>query len=109
MITWFAHELRCFSDVARLYDILLLSHPLFTLYLSAAVVLEAKQQVLKTECDFGTLHGMLAALPQTMDLEAVIARAAIIFHRLPPQELFTRSEKQEELRYLVMQLSSSAK
>lgn len=37
MITWFAHQLSRFQDVTRLYDVLLVSHPLFCLYLSAAV------------------------------------------------------------------------
>lgn len=37
MITWFAHQLSRFQDVARLYDVFLVSHPLFCLYVSAAV------------------------------------------------------------------------
>ncbi|KAF4322445.1 hypothetical protein BBI17_002433 [Phytophthora kernoviae] len=37
MITWFAHQLKRFQDVTRLYDVFLVSHPLFSLYVSAAV------------------------------------------------------------------------
>lgn len=37
MITWFAHQLRRFEDVARLFDVFLVSHPLFSLYVSAGV------------------------------------------------------------------------
>ena len=37
IITWFAHHLNTFSDVTRLYDAFLVSHPLFPLYCSAAV------------------------------------------------------------------------
>ncbi|TMW64707.1 hypothetical protein Poli38472_011587 [Pythium oligandrum] len=98
MITWFAHELKRFSDIARIYDVLVLSHPLFVLYLGAAVVLESRQRVLKTECDFGTLHGFLAKLPRTMDVEKVIAKAAVVFHRIPPKELLAHDQCSEELR-----------
>jgi TBC1 domain family member 20 len=101
MITWFAHELTRLSDVARLFDVLLVSHPLFILYLSAAVVIEARHRVLNTECDFGTLHGLLAKLPQTMEIERVIARAAVIFHRYPPVDLLATSEHRTELWYVV--------
>ncbi len=97
MITWFAHELSCFEHVKRMYDAALVSHPLFILYVSAAVVLEARQRVLKVECDFGTLHGFLAKLPQTMDMEQVITRATLLYHRLPPVQLISQSEYAKEI------------
>lgn len=37
MITWFAHHIDDFAQVTRLYDAFLSSHPLFSLYCSAAV------------------------------------------------------------------------
>ncbi|KAJ0407838.1 hypothetical protein P43SY_008299 [Pythium insidiosum] len=98
VITWFAHELSRFSDVTRLYDVFLVSHPLFVLYTSAAVVLEARQRVLRAECDFGTLHSLLSKLPKTMDLEKVLARAAVLFHRLPPDELARHSAEEAVVR-----------
>lgn len=42
LITWFAHHIDNFEHVARLYDVLLTSHPLLCLYLSAAVRMKQK-------------------------------------------------------------------
>jgi hypothetical protein len=37
LITWFSHDVKKISDVARIFDALLCSHPLFSLYICAAV------------------------------------------------------------------------
>uniref|UniRef100_A0AAV1VLT2 Rab-GAP TBC domain-containing protein n=1 Tax=Peronospora matthiolae TaxID=2874970 RepID=A0AAV1VLT2_9STRA len=92
MITWFAHQLKRFEDVARLFDVFLVTHPLFSLYVSAAVCLESREAILRCECDFGTMHGMLSNLPLSMDIEKVIARALVLFHQLPPTQLQQRCE-----------------
>lgn len=97
VITWFAHQLTRFEDAARLFDVLLVSHPLFSLYVSAAVVIEARQQVLKCDCDFGTMHGLLSKLPLSMDLEAVVARAVKLIHQLPPNALLENQESRVSL------------
>ncbi|POM75984.1 Hypothetical protein PHPALM_6833 [Phytophthora palmivora] len=102
MITWFAHQLKRFGDVVRLYDVFLVTHPLFSLYVSASVcgptsislnpvLLEAREKVLRCERDFGTMHGMLSNLPLSMDVEKVIARALVLFHQLPPEKLRQQS------------------
>ncbi|CAI5712525.1 unnamed protein product [Hyaloperonospora brassicae] len=92
MITWFAHQLQHFGDVARLFDVFLVTHPLFSLYVSAAVCLESREAILRCECDFGTMHGMLSNLPRSMDIEKVIARALVLLHQLPPKQLQQQSE-----------------
>ncbi|OWZ24238.1 hypothetical protein PHMEG_000775 [Phytophthora megakarya] len=97
MITWFAHQLKRFEDVARLYDVFLVTHPLFSLYVSASVslsgfvLLEAREKILRCERDFGTMHGMLSNLPLSMDVDKVIARALVLFHQLPPDTLAQQS------------------
>ncbi|DBA02720.1 TPA: hypothetical protein N0F65_010545 [Lagenidium giganteum] len=87
MITWFAHHLQRFDAVARLYDAFLCSHPLFSLYVSAAVVLDARQRVLSCECDFGTMHNTLSKLPYVMDVERVLEIAIGLFEDTPPGTL----------------------
>lgn len=37
MLTWFSHDMRQIDEVARVFDALLCSHPLFIIYLCAAV------------------------------------------------------------------------
>lgn len=97
MITWFSHQLKRFEDVARLFDVFLVTHPLFSLYVSAGVVLEAREKIVRCECDFGTMHGMLSSLPHTMDVEKVIARALVLFHQLPPEQLRKESEQHVDI------------
>ncbi|TDH64865.1 uncharacterized protein CCR75_000614 [Bremia lactucae] len=98
IITWFSHQLTRFGDVARLYDVFLVTHPLFSLYVSAGVVLEAREKILRCERDFGTMHGMLSNLPQSMNLEKVIARGLVLFHQLPPQQLIQQYELDAAMR-----------
>ncbi|KAF1795543.1 Rab-GTPase-TBC domain [Phytophthora cactorum] len=105
MITWFAHQLKRFGDVTRLYDVFLVTHPLFSLYVSAGVVLEAREKILHCERDFGTMHGMLSNLPVSMDIEKVIARALVLFHQLPPEQL--RKQRQRFLSIDVVDMHGS--
>jgi hypothetical protein len=37
LITWFAHDIKKINEIARVFDALLCSHPLFAVYLCAAV------------------------------------------------------------------------
>ena len=37
LITWFAHDVKKINDIARIYDAILCSHPLYSFYLCAAV------------------------------------------------------------------------
>uniref|UniRef100_K3WBN5 Rab-GAP TBC domain-containing protein n=1 Tax=Globisporangium ultimum (strain ATCC 200006 / CBS 805.95 / DAOM BR144) TaxID=431595 RepID=K3WBN5_GLOUD len=97
MITWFAHQLQRFEDVTRLYDVFLVSHPLFCLYVSAALILEARVRILKCDCDFGTMHSLLSKLPQTMDVEKVIARATMLIHTISPAQLLQLSDADPSL------------
>ncbi|KAI9906548.1 hypothetical protein PsorP6_004258 [Peronosclerospora sorghi] len=90
IITWFAHQLRHFEDVARLYDVFLVTHPLFSLYVSASILIESRDTILRSELDFGTMHAMLSKLPLSMDIEKVISGALVLYHQLPPIELRQR-------------------
>lgn len=56
------------------------------------LILESRARVFKCECDFGTMHSLLSKLPQTMDVERVIARAAVLIHTTPPVELLRLSD-----------------
>ena len=37
VLAWFSHEVKSLSEVTRIFDAMLCSHPLFSMYLSAAV------------------------------------------------------------------------
>lgn len=66
IITWFSHDIRDTSLVKRLFDAFIVSHPLFPLYLSAAMILHPvnRAEILSTDCDFASVHQTLANLPK---------------------------------------------
>ncbi len=37
LLTWFSHQIQYFTQITRLMDVFLSSHPIFALYVSAAV------------------------------------------------------------------------
>ncbi|EQC36581.1 hypothetical protein, variant [Saprolegnia diclina VS20] len=72
VITWFAHHVKAFDDVCRLYDILLCSHPLFSMYLSAALVLHHRARLLQCPCDYAEMHSVLSKLVHSMPIEGIV-------------------------------------
>jgi len=69
IITWFSHDIRDTSLVKRLFDVFLVSHPLFSIYLALAMVCHHnnREEILMTECDFAALHVTLSNLPKNSD------------------------------------------
>jgi Rab-GTPase-TBC domain len=66
VITWFAHEIRDTALVKRLFDVFIVSHPLFSVYVAVAMVIHPRnrEELLATDCDFAELHQCLASLPK---------------------------------------------
>ena len=89
LITWWAHDIARLGDVARVYDALLCSHPLFAFYLSAAMVLHLKADILRQECDFAALFNFLAKAPAAkgFDFETLLPLADRLMRMCPPHRL----------------------
>jgi len=70
VITWFSHDIRDTALVKRLFDAFIVSHPLFPLYLSAAMILHPvnRAEILATDCDFAAVHHTLAGLPKNSSM-----------------------------------------
>jgi len=70
VITWFSHEVRDTVLVKRLFDCMLVSHPLLPIYLSVAMVVHPvnRQIVLAAENDFGTVHQTLRNLTKNSSM-----------------------------------------
>ena len=70
IITWFSHDIRDTALCKRLFDVFLVSHPLFPLYVSIAMVVHPinRRLVLETEPDFAVLHQMLRGLPRNSSM-----------------------------------------
>lgn len=87
MITWFSHDLDDLGKILRLFDLFLCSNPLMPLYLSAALVLSRRKQVLMEECDPSMIHTMLSKVPQDIAIEHLIQWAIKLETAYPPKTL----------------------
>ncbi|KAI1800504.1 rab-GTPase-TBC domain-containing protein [Daldinia bambusicola] len=85
-LTMFAHNVRRYSDIARLFDALLAREQAFTLYVFAQIVLRRRDELFQHD-EPDMLHFTLSKLPQDLDLDAVIVDAAALFERYPPESL----------------------
>ena len=89
MLTWFAHALdEHLAVVARLFDFFLATHPLMPMYLSVAVVLQRRREVLRTECSFPEVHSLLTKVPHDLPWEHLIVKAMALYKKYEPQKAF---------------------
>jgi hypothetical protein len=92
ILTWFAHNVDCFESVARIFDFLLSSHPSMSIYLTAAVIVHLKFEVLKLPCEMSAVHQFFQDLPEKrIDFNAVILHAHTLFQLHPPAVLYAKS------------------
>ncbi|KAI8599831.1 rab-GTPase-TBC domain-containing protein [Dissophora ornata] len=92
VITWCAHDLQDFGNIARIYDFLLCFNPLMSVYLTAAVVMSRREELFEVECDNAMVHTFLTKFPQNVDLEVVISHAHQLYITYPPETLQNRAK-----------------
>ncbi|KAG0350056.1 hypothetical protein BG005_010414 [Podila minutissima] len=92
VITWCAHDLHDFGKVARLFDFLMCFTPLMSVYLTTAVVMARREELLEVECDNAMVHTFLTKFPKNIDLELVISHAHQLYTSYPPETLQNRTE-----------------
>lgn len=87
-ITMFAHNIRAYKDITRLFDFFLAHHAVMPLYFFAAVVLSRREELLEIDKeDEDILHVTLSKLPEPFDIEFHIARSIELHERLSPLSL----------------------
>ncbi|KAK1992504.1 GTPase-activating protein gyp10 [Colletotrichum falcatum] len=87
-LTMYAHDIQAYGDIARLFDILLVREPVFSVYMFAQIVLNRRDELFDNdEDDPSMLHLILSKVPQKMDLELLIASATALYERYPPESL----------------------
>jgi len=84
LITWFGHVLPDYSDVVRLYDFFLAGPPLMPVYLATAIVLHRQEEILATECEMSSVHGLLARIPVNLPFESLLVSCQQLYERFPP-------------------------
>jgi hypothetical protein len=91
-LTLYAHDIQEYGDIARLYDFILSHEPVVSIYLFAAIILLRKKELFAIPLDEPEMiHFVLSKLPQSLDLEVLIADAMNLYQRHPPESLPFRS------------------
>ncbi|OQO07165.1 hypothetical protein B0A48_07733 [Cryoendolithus antarcticus] len=87
-LTLYAHDIQEYGDIARLFDFLLASEAVVSIYLYAVIVVSRKKELLELEADeHDMLHSILSKLPKPLDLDLLIGNAAKLFENHPPARL----------------------
>ncbi|CAO3648298.1 unnamed protein product [Cunninghamella blakesleeana] len=93
MITWFSHDLSDLEDIYRIFDLVLSTHPMMPLYITASLVLlKYKPEDLgddDDDLDPSLLHHHLCKLPYQPDLEwePILQYAIELYTTYSPLEL----------------------
>ncbi|XP_062594238.1 TBC1 domain family member 20-like [Saccostrea cucullata] len=85
LITWFGHVLGDLDSIVRLYDFFMACDPLMPIYMAASIVLYREKEILASECEMCTLHGMLSKIPDNLPYEQLIVKAKDLFSKFPPK------------------------
>ncbi|CAO3633838.1 unnamed protein product [Cunninghamella echinulata] len=89
IITWFSHDLDDLEDIYRIFDLILSTHPMMPLYITASlVILNYKPEEINDQ-DPSILHHYLCKLPYQPDLKwkPVLQHAIQLYTTYPPFEL----------------------
>jgi hypothetical protein len=90
MITWFGHDINNLDKIARVYDALICSHPLFIMYMAVAMVLHARDEIFALPCEFGAVHKFLISMTEEgkeLPWDKIIRNADRLMSTLPPARL----------------------
>ncbi len=89
LITWFSHDLRDLQTVARVFDALITSHPMFCLYMCTALVLSCKEELFAMDCEMSKVHSYLVNVCENkkVSFDRIIMKADNLILALPPSRL----------------------
>lgn len=94
LITWFGHVLNDYDTVVRLFDFFIVSDPAMPLYLTTAVVLHRKTEVLQQDCDMASVHALLSRIPDDLPFENLLLESLDLFDK------FSYAKLKRESSYL---------
>lgn len=87
LLTWMSHVLDDWDTAALIFDHCIASHPLFILYLAAAIVIHRRHELLSEDCEYGALYKRLLALPPDLRWPTILAQAHDLLAQHPPAAL----------------------
>ncbi|KAK4514930.1 uncharacterized protein ATC70_002537 [Mucor velutinosus] len=76
ILTWFSHDFEAYEKVVRLFDLFISSQAIMPVYIASAITLLRRNEILKAEKDL--VHSLITRIPQDMDIELIIQKAALL-------------------------------
>lgn len=87
-ITMYAHDVQSLGEIARLFDVLLATEPVFSVYVFAQIVIGRRDELFEFPSgEPEILHSVLSKLPQPLGADALVARARRLLADHPPESL----------------------
>lgn len=99
-LTWFAHDAGSLEEAARLFDLLVASHPYMPFYVGVAAMVSHRAEILRLECDAPYVHKFLIDMPVFAEAPAgggLAIRALALFRAHPPRALAARLGREKAL------------
>eukprot|EP00301_Raphidiophrys_heterophryoidea_P001792 c1084_g1_i2.p1 GENE.c1084_g1_i2~~c1084_g1_i2.p1 ORF type:complete len:445 (+),score=108.53 c1084_g1_i2:84-1337(+) len=84
VITWMSHDLHHLTDVCRLFDLFISSHPAMVLYYWVALMELARESILQLPPDTAIIHSALQKLPGLVPINEAIRVCLRMFHTHSP-------------------------
>ncbi|KAG1140694.1 hypothetical protein G6F38_008934 [Rhizopus arrhizus] len=73
ILTWFSHDFEKYEKIVRLFDLFISSDAIMPVYLSSAIILLRRDEILKADRDI--VHSLVTRIPQDMDIERIIQKS----------------------------------
>ena len=88
LLTWFAHDVKNINIISRIYDYCLSSHESISLYLSAALLIYFKKELLDQITDDISLHVFFQSLEwEKINYDKWISKTEQLFNKYPPKNM----------------------
>eukprot|EP00803_Ostreobium_quekettii_P011044 evm.model.scf_763.6 EVM.evm.TU.scf_763.6 scf_763:49464-53228(+) len=87
-ITWFSHDVKSLTEVARLFDLFLSAHPMMPLYVGAACMAAAREELIYVD-DVSLMHQALVNLRigKYITTEELIRQALALYAKAKPKQV----------------------
>jgi len=92
VITWFGHVLGDITNIVRLCDFFIASPPIMPVYLTAAIVLHKREELLSSPCEMVALHTVLTDFSTDLPFEELIKVATSLYSLHRPDSLLEEVE-----------------
>ncbi|CAO3691424.1 unnamed protein product [Rhizopus stolonifer] len=73
ILTWFSHDFEKYDKIIRLFDLFISSEATMPVYLSSAIILLRREEILKADQE--NVHSLVTRIPQDMDIEWIIQKS----------------------------------